>query len=499
MTNIAPTQAQAPAAQKEQIRLYLSGGSNRSALGSVGAILFLIQNTQGQYRWRDVDEVVGVSGGSQPLAAMMAALHPSGKTSSYTDDDARTKEALRGFYGAFVKHRFHLTSVVRIGLFLLVAAVALSPVALFFGSVLLPGPIAFILGLVLMAVVYRVGSFVLSSYLKSIVGAYIRGASKAGARASMRELTTAGKKLKGVRRDYFIGTAGLATGSNYFYWVGQGPDAAGGQPRHPSDADDDASPTLASHASCSLPPLSRRRRRPAEGPWKKPDPQTNAAHLAKVLPDKEALLDGGYGGNFGLQIVDRAAKDIAGAAKISAPLQRRILAVDGGRRVGVSAKFAAVLMRMVSTVMRLLRIVQVSSDAVYVNDIQDLEDVNGGILELSRVGVGVSPKTTTPANDAALKTISKQLRNASHHNAKMALLPVRRLDAHLAVAMGVVGMYLAEAVRRDELGQATVSVADLKSHLETVENDLGATAPGLLRVWEVASVLHKDKKLKDHL
>lgn len=481
-------------APNERVRLYLSGGSNRAAFAAVGVIVYLATRNKGQtntsYRWSEVDEVIGVSGGSQAVASLIAGLRRT-----QTDDDLRAVESMQAFFDAHVVNASHLKAkhrrryililllliAIPIALFALFVLISWSGLTLF--SWLVPPIVPFVSGILSMPLVYGLGRLVLRRYLRSFIADVVCASAQPQpsfppnsvvAKMKLNQYTDLARQ-RPPKRSYFLAVVGMSSGSNYAYFAGQGLGAA--DPWTVSQEQKNAKLVDACTDSCALPPLSRRSSVP---PVHKPvDDGVSPA----FLPEAEALLDGGYGGSFGVQIVHKVAGEIAhhGSAGNVAnsgsvhPNSRRIIAVDAGTAIGEKSDGISII-RSISTVVRLLRIVQVGNAAVYRNDLEDIEDADGGIVTVSRIH-GLQPNLGTGSPQA--QEIAKKLRTAVDFNGRLSLVNVDPKRAALATAIGVVGVYLADVNQRG----VSPTKQELKKHLEGVGKSLNI-GNALWDMWE---------------
>ncbi|MFK7917953.1 MAG: hypothetical protein AB8G14_07740 [Ilumatobacter sp.] len=413
--------------------VYFSGGSHRATLGGIGAILYLLDST-GVYCWNDVDEMVGVSGGSQPIAALAAA-----EASSESD----VSETMRRLYLAIDADRLTLSTPRRRLIVATIAVAATLPVTLWVALTLLfiPALIAFPAGLITVAFVYRVVSWLLSKLQEDYVRTVL---SSAAGNPSLVDSHL--KDLPDTTVHYSIVSAGVDTGRMYRAWIGSEHPTVGG-----SEYMNAVSPVHASVASSSLPPTGRLRP-PA------------ALSTGKAPAHNEILIDGGVGGNFGLQITNDITKSIvtgkAGAAT------RRVLALDAGRRV----KQAPSRLRMISTVARLMRWVQLSNDATYANDLEDLKD-------LTSAATAGSIDVATGYDAATLSPVEAQQLLAVQANANLDIFKLGADTIPLAVACGVIGALLTDAATHNKMAAKgapiTVTMADAKHALDDAAKRLG--------------------------
>lgn len=480
MSNTASAWAAAPSG--ESVRLYLSGGSNRAALASVGAITYLATANQSvvtPYRWREVDEVIGLSGGSQPIAALISGLSRPGSA----DDDQRTVESMRLFYNAMAYEVRHTKASYRWRWLVLLVLVIALPIALALaflqldsnGGWLVPKPTLpwYLIGLAVVPLILQLARAIIRRYLRAFIADLVKPCRGGGPKLSLHETSVHAKAM--VRpaghshgaRAYFIVVHGMATSRSYAYSATQG-FAPTPQP------DYDASIVDACTASCALPPLSKRAWVP---------PRSSGGVVMKSDRRKEALLDGGFGGTFGVQIVNRVVEEFADHAKGTAlpgqihPNHRRIVAIDAGTKIREDATGRMWILRGLSTVVRLLRVLQVSGDATYRNDLEDLDQANGAVITVSRA--------------EELKIGSKDVHElqkwAVAYNGHLKLTKVTAKQAALAAAIGVVGTYMADMAHRN----LPADMKMINSHLNHIGGLLDPQQPSLLRqMWHNPAQAH---------
>ncbi len=443
-----------------QVRLFLSGGSHRAALGGVGTIAYLL-DAQGNFRWSDVDEIVSVSGGTQPVGALVAARATT---------EAETAAALSNFLSAVLADGVTWRTPRRLILAMLVLIAVLAPIAFWVvaGLLWLPAWVIYPAGIVTLGFVYLVvtnltGRFMFD-YLDTVMSA-------AGPHASdpmgLPSGTTAGATTHS--RTLVMCAVGIDSSTTYSAWSGPSaapPAATNSVPIH------GLSPVEAVAASSSLPLLAR---------ITTPSKASKNTPLAK----RERLIDGGIGGNFGFQIINGLEKEQLAAA--SAGTERVVLAMDAGRRVKPSGS-ATIRLRRLSTVAKLFRWIQVSNDATYLNDIADMDDLDpadSGFIHVSRLPD--APTASSGKPKTGFDEVRERQERAIILNSTLSLFLGDASKVYLAVACGVIGVLLADAVSTAAAAatpsQPTVSLQDAIAALEKAGNRLGVGSA--LRVqWE---------------
>lgn len=423
-------------------RLYLSGGSHRAALGGIGAILYLL-DSKGSFTWSDVDEIVAVSGGTQPVAALAAAQ---------ASDPAEVKSTMARLYRAILDDQLTLTTFRRRVILLNIAIAVLLPMLLWAAAALffVPGFIAFPIGLVTIAVVYRVVSRQVSALQEDYLTSILR---KAGTKPShaTQDLGT----LTETKNLYVMLSAGLDSSEMYPAWIGEDPPLANSKRVIQS-----LSPVQACLVSSALPSLSR---------LKSPKSTSNGTILAR----RELLIDGGVGGNFGFQIAKQISDEIVTGA--AANKNRRVLAIDAGRRAEPSTGVIA-RVRGVSTVARLARWLQLSGDATYLNDLDDVKELDSTLAGFVDVADGVNGKligSVVAQTSSSPKLAVETQKNAIKRNGLLGLFGLNDDTIHLAIACGVVGCLLTD--RAAQANPTPVTEQEARAALGHAATVLGIT------------------------
>lgn len=345
------TQAQERLERGEVERLYLSGGSNRAALGSLGAIAYLLQSN----RWRQVEEVVSVSGGSFLNGALIAAgaADTSGcsdRNDHWAADDDHTWRVLADFIGRVENDRLRPWATGRRLLIslLIVTSVVVIPVGLVGSALGLFGP-----------------EFASRAPWAVLAGVMAVASASAGARhgfaAQIEDYVSTvtlgdGKQLHNpsMRRAHIMCATGLSTGQPY-YFVGGGADgldvARAVDPHWGTAVSDGQSydVTDAVCASASLPGSER----------------INSPSDARF--GREKLIDGGSSGNFGQQFSEPLMRtpDTVGAG------MKREFGLDAGIPIKPMSGIYRFLGRF-TFVFRAVRWIQVHNEALYANDLNDI-------------------------------------------------------------------------------------------------------------------------------
>lgn len=433
--------------------VYISGGSHRAALGGIGAILYLL-DSDGVFKWGNVDEMVGVSGGSQPIAA----LATSGAASP-----PNVSEAMKRLYAAIDDDRLTLSTPKRRVLVANIAWVATLPLMLWvlLAVFFIPAIIAFPIGLVTIAIVYRVVSWLLSKLQEDYIRTILRATSADPSNAD-RDL----KELDRTDIHYSIVMAGVDTGRMYRAWIGPKlPDLAVKGTEAGRQFIDSISPVEASLASSSLPPTGRLR------------PPDTASNLDSTQY-RELLIDGGVGGNFGLQITSGITKSIVTGQTSADP--RNVLALDAGRRI----ERDSLILRKVSTVARLLRWVQLSGEATYLNDLEDLKD-----LTSQATAGSIDVATGTDSKNPAWVEVEPKQVAAVQRNADLDIADLDGDTIPLAVACGVIGALLTDAAAQAKQNPGatpiTIKLVDAKAVLDEASGRLGPNVD-LYTAWKDA-------------
>lgn len=309
---------------KEAIRLYLSGGGNRAALGSVGAVCALYDADE----WQHVSEVVSVSGGSMANGALAAATDHDDPRPSLGDMAHRLlDDGMK--VGATPRRRLLVVGAAAS----LLAVVAVLLAAAGVGPWSPPAWVGVVMGLLFVpAVVFiirRLGPILYRDVVDAIVGP--------DAETELSHLPA----QAGDRRHVFC-AAGLSSGVPYAFWTGGTAPAV----RWGEAIQVDYTVADAVNASSSLPALG----------------SVNAPGALR----SERLVDGGAVGIFGQQ----AHEGFARTARNTYRGTERIVAVDGGRH-SVSAGSTGRMVGFFSSTYLLMRWLKVSLEATYVNDLVD--------------------------------------------------------------------------------------------------------------------------------
>jgi hypothetical protein len=333
-------------ADERPIRLLVSGGGMRALFGGMGVITALVVAGD----WPRVREVVSVSGGSFVTGALVA--HGDPMVGGASADIA----ALGSLFDRVVEDRVTAWASLRRLLWLIatvawVAAVVLLVVRVA-GSV--PPVVAVLITVVVgIPLAVQVGRRLLGRAYADVVDRFV--AAGAAPLASFH--------TPGAHRRYVICASGLRTSAPYYFEVGRDGDAPPG--RWGVHVDAAAAPALRDVvlASTSLPLIDRVRSPRADG--------------CPVVP--EPLVDGGASGVFGQQLRDPWGGGAAGTSGSAGAAGVEVIAVDGMRhevdRPGLTARFGAWVSTHVSITALLVRWLKVGSEALYVNDLMDLDGV----------------------------------------------------------------------------------------------------------------------------
>ena len=373
---------------REPIRLFLSGGGNRAALGGVGVVAALHRAD----RWKDVDEVVTVSGGGLLVGAMLGLRSP--------DDAADDPHpALARFVGRMTHDRFRFFATRRravgtIGLGLLLAAAVLLGL-LVTGAV---GPdgwwrspaLVLAFGLLVVPVLVTVGRRVFVTMWTDALATVTSG------RGLALDTVTS-------ERRYLACASGLSSGVPYYFWAGgEQSQIPWGEPIQ--EGYDVVDMVV---AAASLPSLS-----------------------SVVAPEqyrREPLVDGGVSGIFGEQVESRLQRDPQNTFRG----EHQRLAVDAGRHTMSPGPIARTLTR-ISVVYTVIRWLKAALEATYVNDLADWDDT-----ELVRLCAG---KESGDARMIAASTddLGLALDRARAATARLGIMGIDESAAAIAIATGFV-------------------------------------------------------------
>lgn len=337
-------------------RLYLSGGSNRAALGAVGAIAYLIHAGH----WKDVEEVVSVSGGSL-LNGMLAAYYEEiSGDDAHDDDDEETFDALKTFVERLEADRLvPWATWRRLLISLIVVAGLIALVWLMLAATGVVGPAR--LSDAPWSVLAALGSpFLLLRTIRWGSGRYT-----ADYAANLAQCPGVMLEEMETRRLHVICATGLSEGKPYYFFIG-GAKEHKPEPSWGRVIDADYALQEAMAASASLPGAST----------------VKAPEHDKQYGIRETLIDGGSSGNFGQQFNEplerrwtQKARDYADGQREDVPdrvLIKRELGVDAGFPMKPESVLGRFLGRH-SYLARLVRWLQVSNEAVYANDLTDFE------------------------------------------------------------------------------------------------------------------------------
>lgn len=326
MTTQIKTKASTP------IRLLLSGGGHRAAVGSLGAIAYLAYSG----RWDDVDEVVSVSGGSVANAALAVATPHD---DPWTVVSAALERMDRDQGRVWANWRRLLILVRYLAAFSVVIAVIV--VSTGFGPVI-PRAVSLMVGVAAVPLLVRLGGMCAHDLTRDFISV-ITGRSLA---------VLAGDP--NVSRAHLFCASGLSSGTPYLLWTGR-PFAEGGDPSWGTELQAPYSVVDAAAASISLPFLGRVR-----SPKQSPN--------SEVLAGGEILVDGGVSGIFGEQAGTPFRRTPADTDRSG---DKQLIAIDAGRHISSPSQFVRRLERF-SVTATLLRWLKASLEATYVNDLVDL-------------------------------------------------------------------------------------------------------------------------------
>jgi hypothetical protein len=412
------------------IRLFLSGGGHRATIGSAGAICALVDMDT----WRDVTEVISVSGGSVTNAALVRghSSSPSEPSSLEITPEGHSdpRPALKDLIDRLLGDRASLvatpTRVAILGFFALSISLLLLgfAAALGLGPLRLPSPVALLLGVstpFVVVMLFRQGlGWIWSDIVKALVGGqHIALAPSAAARR------------------YLFCASGLSSGVPYYFWAqGQAPLITWGELLQTGYTLHDA--VL---ASTSLPGVG--------------------AVRAPSTLRHEVLVDGGVSGIFGQQreaAIERHAKDT-----FRGDVQR--VAIDAGRH-SVAYKEGLSPLTRFSILFALSRWLKASLEATYINDLGDFK--GGQLIRLCR-----DPSMTPSAgsNGAALD-------RARERTSNLGLFGVNNDTAVDALVAGYVATRLAF--------QPAITSVDLLRGLSTSGVALGL-GDSMARRWQELS------------
>lgn len=441
------------------IRLLLSGGGHRSTVGSLGAIAYLVHVN----RWRSVDEVVSVSGGSIANAALASA----------TDDDpwtvlSATIKRIDRDQGRLwaTPRRAALLAFFALAYTLIVVAVL---VAVGVGPDI-PPVVSVLVGVLVFPISFRLGGLAASMLVQDFI-AVVSG-------NSTRKLTDDA----GLARMHVFCTSGLSSATPYLLWTGRR-DENTVAPSWGAELQAPYTVVEAALASVSLPFLGRVR---------SPKDSVNP----DVLRGGELLVDGGVSGIFGEQVSTSFRRTPADTDRSD---DVQILAIDGGRHVTSPSPIMRALGRY-SALAILFRWLKASLEATYVNDLVDIgpdslvrlseadELVAVDETEADTDGVGGLPAslalrlggTPPPVRDALVKDRLGQLRTRVAQTSLMNLNEQRIAEALVAGFVGT--MILLDP------GSSASAVAEA---LVSVEEKLGL-ANRLSSVWEDLGKVHRE-------
>lgn len=433
-------------------------------LGSVGVMVALMELGQ----WARVREIVSVSGGSSPNAALLA-LSPGSAAAGEAADAAR----LREFYSRLIsKGAKAWVSWRRVGcvalMLLLIAGMVAAIVA------------ASRVGAWLLVPVSLLAFPVALQLARRIVGAFFRDTIEAA--TNTRGVILADLHDPDAVRQHVFCATGLASAAPYYFWVG-------GASLLPADAPSLADADLSERsyhddrwgvpidpvryrehtlgdvalASSSI-PLIGTVRSPQLGRQDRTDGATKSP---------ERLVDGGGSGLFGLQVSreGRVRVDDAVRGGVSQLPKVDEIAVDGFRhkivKPGWKTTVGGFVRDHLSSMWFLVSYVQAASEALYVNDLADRD------LTLVRLCTpDLAPTRHDAADDVAWKrawsevverrhkahlvafadegrSVAERLTCLREETAKIGLVGMKRSRADVAVTTGVVATYLARSAVYD--------------------------------------------------
>jgi hypothetical protein len=423
---------------KPPIRLFLSGGGQRATIGSAGAICALVDLGI----WRDVTEVISVSGGSITNGALLAHVGSRGldrgpngfsdpsQTNDTAPDDPRP--ALRGLLERLIADKAGALATRKrqlvMGFFAIAAVLWSGLIAAAFGvgPGQLPSGVAVVLGVftpVALVMTVRLGAgWIWTDFVSTMLG---------GRNVALQASTTS--------RRYLFCAAGLSSGVPYYFWSqSSAPEVAWGELLQSGYTLTDA--VL---ASTSLPGIG-------------------LIHAPEALR-REALVDGGVAGIFGQQrevSIERHAKDTYRGDVVR-------VAIDAGRHTVAYSKPLATLTRF-SVLFALSRWLKASLEATYINDIGDFRD--GHLVRLC----------TDPSMPATPGVHGGALDCARQETSRLGLFDVTAKTALDPILAGYVSTRLSF--------QPSVSSVDLLTGLTTTGGALGLGDSLVLRWQELSSL-----------
>lgn len=325
-------------------RLLISGGSHRATFGAIGAVHFLLATE----RWSSVREIVSVSGGSSPNAALLTLGDGS---------DDGTRQALKSLFERAVADgvmpwRTARRMVALVGAVVLTAAVVTAMSSPLWLDTSLG---VFICGLLLVPVALQFGRRLAAFYTRDYLATIT--ASRGVDLASFADRD----------RQHVFCAAGLSSATPYYFWAGgstffAGGDLSGsmlsrGRGRFWGAAVQDGyTVDSAVYASSALPGIATVRA-----------PTASETGRADLLPFAELLVDGGVCGGFGDQIGSGFRRSPSDTHRDD---PSHIIAIDASRHVVA----AAGRLTGVSMSILLARWLKTSIEATYVNDLLDLRD-----------------------------------------------------------------------------------------------------------------------------